>query len=248
MATIILAYVVRKKMKYCLKTVLTIFFLSIAVHVYGQDGDDDDDSNLTVEAGADLVSSYVWRGMYQAGTSLQPSLSLSAYGFTLGSWASSDFGNFLKEVDFYIAYETKRFTVGIMDYWCRSEGDSFFKDRQSHLFEANLGYTFSERIPLSLEINTMFAGEDDRNDDGKQLYSTYIAARYPFPLKNVDCEIGIGITPMNGMYYNKFHVANITVKASKNLHFSSVYALPLFVELSLSPAQDSAFLVFGVSF
>ena len=233
-------------MKHIFKTILVIVLLAATNHIYGQDAEDD--SGLTVEVGADLVSSYVWRGTYQGKASLQPALSISAYGFSLGSWASSDFGSLFKEVDFHLTYEIKGFIIGLMDYWCHTESDSFFKDRNSHLFEAHLGYTFSENFPLSFEANTMFAGEDDMDEEGRQLYSTYIAVHYPFFIKNIACEASIGITPMNGMYSDKFHVAAITAKATKNLQFSSSYSLPLFVELTLSPAQDSAFLVFGISF
>ena len=38
----------------------------------------------------DLVSSYVWRGMYQTGASIQPTLSFSVENLSLTSWESTD--------------------------------------------------------------------------------------------------------------------------------------------------------------
>ena len=67
-------------------------------------------------------------------------------------------------------------------------------------------------------------------------------------VKNIDCKAGIGVSPWKGLYSNKFDVASITAKVSRNLPLSSDYAIPVFVELIISPAQDNAFLVFGLTF
>ena len=222
--------------------ITAILLLSATTVAYGQD------KKWTITAEADLVSSYVWRGMYQTGVSIQPLLSLSVYGITLGSWGSSDFSAFTKEVDFFLSYETGGFSVNLSDYWWSGEGESFFKERGSHCLEAGLGYTFSEKFPLSLGINTMLRGDEDKKPDGKQQYSTYITANYSFAVKGVDCEAGIGISPWKGMYSENFNVASITARATKNLQLSGKYTLPVFVELILSPAQDNAYLVFGLKF
>ena len=54
----------------------------------------------------DLVSSYVWRGMYQTGASIQPTLGFSVGNFSLTAWGSTDFdgtsasaGAAAKEID-----------------------------------------------------------------------------------------------------------------------------------------------------
>ena len=48
-------------------------------------------SSFGVDLGADLVSGYVWRGVYQAGSgvSVQPSLGLSYKGFSLKACGST---------------------------------------------------------------------------------------------------------------------------------------------------------------
>jgi hypothetical protein len=92
------------------------------------------------------------------------------------------------------------------------------------------------------------ASRHDKDDDDKQRYSTYISASFPFTVKNIDCEASMGVSPWKGMYSDTFNVAAITAKASKKLQFSSGFALPVFVELIFSPAQDNVFLVFGLTF
>ena len=228
-------------MKKTVKITAIAILFTCSVLVQGQE-------KLKIDVGADVVSSYVWRGLYQAGVSVQPSLSLSTSGLTLGSWGSTDFSTYFKELDFYLSYEVKRFSAGITNYWWSGEGASFFEERGSHLFEINLGYTFSEKFPLSLGVNTMFSGDEDKDDDDKQRYSTYISASFPFSVKDIDCEAGIGVSPWKGLYSNKFDVAVITAKASKNLPLSPDYSVPVFVGLIISPAQDNAFLVFGLTF
>ena len=59
----------------------------------------------------DLVSSYVWRGMYQTGASFQPTLAFSVGGFSLTAWGSTDFDGYAstegmanKEIDLTAAY------------------------------------------------------------------------------------------------------------------------------------------------
>ena len=42
----------------------------------------------------DLVSSYVWRGMYQTGASIQPTLSFSVENLSLTAWGSTDFDGY----------------------------------------------------------------------------------------------------------------------------------------------------------
>ena len=226
---------------------LVLLFVASAT-VYGQE--EETDKRLTVDIGADLVSSYVWRGMYQAGASFQPTFSLSTYGFTLGAWGSTDFSASYKEIDLYLTYEHKGFQAGISDYWYSGEGESYFKHaRGAHNLEASLGYTFSKNFPLSLEVNTLFYGDDDKDpEDDKQYYSTYISATYPFSVGNIDFEAGLRVTPYKGMYSDKFDVVVISAKATKKLKFSTNYTLPVFVELIASPAKDNAFLVFGIQF
>ena len=233
------------------KVIITLALLAATISISAQEKKE---SKFSVDAGAGLVSSYIWRGMYQTGVSIQPALSLSAYGVTLGAWGSTDVSALAKELDFYVSYEIGRFSATLTDYWWMGEGASFFKERERHLFEASLEYIFSEKFPLSLGVNTMFFGDidkefdEDENKKGKQLYSTYITASYPFAVKDVECELGIGVSPWKGLYSDEFHIAAITAKATKELKITENFALPVFVELILAPAQDNAYMVFGLTF
>ena len=231
-----------------LLTKALIILSLFAISVTGNGQDENSDKAPTIEVGADFVSSYIWRGMYQAGISLQPALSISFSGITVGAWGSTGFPANAKELDLYISYELKGFSATIGDYWWRGENTPYFRNAGNHHLEATLGYTLSEKIPIYFEINTMLTGDEDKSDDDHKYYSTYILANYPFTIGSFDCEAGMGITPRKGMYSDKFDVVTITAKATKNLQLSANYTLPVFVELIFSPAQDNAFLVFGIRF
>ena len=79
----------------------------------------------------DLVNSYVWRGMYQTGASIQPTLGFSVGNFSLTAWGSTDFdgtsasaGAAAKEIDLTAAYILGRsgLTVSVADLWWAGQG------------------------------------------------------------------------------------------------------------------------------
>ena len=47
-------------------------------------------SKFEITPAADIVSSYVWRGVYQTSTSVQPSVKASYAGLSLTAWGSTD--------------------------------------------------------------------------------------------------------------------------------------------------------------
>jgi hypothetical protein len=208
-----------------------------------------------VSAGADLVSSYVWRGMYQTGVSVQPGLTLSAGGFSLGVWGSTDFSvaenaSIAKEFDITLGYAAGGFSVGVTDYWWAGERTPYGHYSASHFFEGTVGYSLGESFPLSLSWSTMFGLDGDKNGEGEKQYSTYISAGYRFRISDVALTAGIGVSPWTGIYHRAgttgFALSTVSLKAEKELKITDSFALPVFVETIIAPNQDNVFLVFGV--
>ena len=78
---------------------------------------------MSVDLGADLVSSYVWRGVRQTGFSIQPSLGAAYKGVSLGAWGSTDMNNEgFKEIDFTLGYSVGGLSLAVTDYWWDGEG------------------------------------------------------------------------------------------------------------------------------
>ena len=110
----------------------------------------------------DLVSSYVWRGMYQTGASIQPTLSFSVENLSLTAWGSTDFDGYRngnipsanKELDLTLAYTFPKLglTVSVADMWWAGQGAGKYFDfnnkTTAHHFEASLAYVLPvEKFP-----------------------------------------------------------------------------------------------------
>jgi hypothetical protein len=208
------------------------------------------ESSLNFSVGADLVSSYVWRGAYSAKTSFQPAASLSIGDFSLSAWASTEIVGTQKEVDFTAGYSIAGLSLAITDYWWEGEGAyKYLKygDGTAHLWEGSLGYTLPvESFPLSLSANVIFAGADKKEDD-KNNYSTYIEASLPFAIKDVNLSASLGATPGAGLYASQASVVNISLKASKEIKITDGFSLPVFGQIILNPNTEDIFFVFGIS-
>ena len=155
---------------------LTLIFalLSVALSVCSQD-------KLEPTVGADIVSSYIYRGNKLANFSLQPYIGLSWKNFYLEAWASTALDQKQKyessqyEFDITLTYEYKDFHFGITDYYNFNCGCPYFKydgrEETAHMFEANVGYNYKW---LTVDWSTVFAGYDGVNSNGHRAYSSYL--------------------------------------------------------------------------
>ena len=208
--------------------------------------------SLSVSLGADLVSRYVWRGMDQgSGVSLQPSLGLSYKGVSLSAWGNASISELdVEEFDITLGYEIGGLSVGVTDYfWMGTEAD-YGRYTSDHFFELNLGYTVSEKVPLTLSWNTMFtAGKSaEYDEDGDRMYSSYFNVGYDFDVHGVSLAPAIGFNPWKSQYADKFAVMDISLTASKSIEFNERFSLPVFSQVVVSPANDKVYLIFGFSF
>lgn len=210
-----------------------------------------------ISIGGDLVSTYVWRGVYQSGFSLQPEIGLSVGGFTVGVWGSTDLDNF-KEVDLSVGYSVRGFSVGVTDYWWGGQrlGDGrfapYFKYGDTHYFEGTLAYEFGEKFPLGISWSTMFAGAD-KKENGDRAWSSYVELAYPFSVGSVELTAAAGAAPWVAPAwlpggYDGFQISNVSLKASRAIPVSEKYEIPLFVQLAVNPQLNYMNLVIGLSF
>ncbi len=226
----------------------------------------EDEANNAFSIGADLVSTYVWRGSYQAGTSFQPTMGYSLGGFSVDVWGSVDIAGFgYKEVDFSASYTHKNFTAGLSDYWVGGEMSYHYFDYSKttiHLLEASLLYR-CERIPLSVGWYAIVAGDEwytkyEKKGKTKKAFPAYLETSYTFYLKDVSLETSVGVSPwQSSRFYNRyeeggqtdgFAVINLSLKACKEIRITDRYCLPVFGQLILNPAKEDVFLVFGIKF
>ena len=206
----------------------------------------------------DIVSSYVWRGMYQGGgAAFQPTLGFGFDNFSVTAWGSTNFSGGNKELDLTLAYKFGKAgpTLTVADLWWEGEGAykyfNFKSHETAHHFEAGLAYTLPvEKFPLSIAWYTMFAGAD-KDDKGRQNYSSYVELNYPFSVKSVDLNLTCGFLPYEagvgvyGVPNSGFAVTNVALKGITEVKITDSFSIPVFAQAIWNPRMEDAHLVFG---
>ena len=198
---------------------------------------------------ADVVSTYVWRGMECGSAAIQPTLGIGYKGLSLSAWGSYGLVDThdAKEFDLTLAYSTGGFNIGITDYWFNTPEERYFlydANKTSHIFEANIGYDFG---PAAIQWFTNFAGNDGYNKDGKRAYSSYVELSAPFKLASVDWSAAVGAVPYATDFYgvDGFAVTNVSLKATKDIKVTDSFSIPVFAQVAANPSTEKAYLVFG---
>lgn len=248
-----------KNMKRWIVILVTAMAVMLTVDLCAQER-----KGVQVGGGADIVSSYIWRGVYEAGISFQPTLALSAGNFSVTAWGSVDFASTsYKEMDLTLAYALGPVTFSLADlYWEGSADDrklishNYFRfgSDSPHRVEAGISWCVSEKVPVTLSWYTVLFGAADVNTKGERAYATYIEAAYPFSVKGIDMKAGVGIVPWNacGTYGadRDFYVQNVFVNAGKmwDIRGARSMQLGIFTNLMWNPAMEDVNFVGGISF
>jgi hypothetical protein len=208
----------------------------------------------SVDLGADLVSRYVWRGTDFGNTAaIQPSLSYSSGGFTVGAWGSFDLspvnGSAVNENDLYASYafETSAgtFSVNVTDFYFSNPGNEFFdydNETGSHVIEPGLSY--SGPVSLSASINAY--GRGDENE-------IWLEASVPFSVEDVDLSLAMGGTPNDGAGYygtdadTDAAITKFSLTASKSVEITDSFSLPISASYYLNPYSERSYFIFGIS-
>ncbi|MBR1447928.1 MAG: hypothetical protein IJ588_04155 [Prevotella sp.] len=202
--------------------------------------------------GADFVNQYIWRGQDLGSTAVQPTLGIGYKGLSLSAWGSYGLTDAAdtKEFDLTLGYAIGGFSVSVTDYWFNAGLDPenrYFKydaHGTNHVFEATVGYDFGV---ASLQWSTNFAGNDGANKDGDRAYSSYIEASAPFKLGGVDWTATAGAVPFATDFYGTtgFAVADLSLKATKDIRVTDSFSIPVFAQVSANPCAQKAYLVLG---
>lgn len=244
------------------KISLPVVFIGLgAITSFSARADEPSTSSVSLEVGADVVSSYIWRGQELGGFSVQPSMTLSfdKAHLSLGVWASAELFERtsvlnMTEFDWSLTWNPiEPLTIALCDYFMSYAagptyfGEWNFSSSSSHCLEAQLAYDFG---PVALSWNTCLTGPDHSVDGGGKLkrnYSTYVEASAPFTVAGVECSAAVGANLWKGEFTaagnEGFNVCNISLSAKKE-----VWKLPLTGQLVFNPQSDNAYFVVGLSF
>lgn len=211
-----------------LKTTVLALFAVLAIGT--ATAQEEAESNFSV--GADLVSSYVWRGaQFGGGPAIQPGVSFATGGLEIGAWGSNCFTDGLGEgfeADLYAGYSFG-FGLGIAvtDYYFGGD----WTDGDMHFFEPAISYGAGD---FSIMAAYMI---------GDGVEDMYVEAGYAFGDVSVFVGAGDGAYTVDG----DFMLANVGMSYSKELALGS-FALPMTGSVVLNPSTGGFYTVVGVSF
>lgn len=206
---------------------------------------------ISIEAGADIVSSYLWRGQNLGGLSIQPSVTFDWKGLYLSGWGNIGADNwtfeyFNPELDITIGYDDYGVQVDLTHLYYFG-GDSYFgkggfnaeEQVTGSTMEAHFGFHLGdlvEKIPLSLDWYTTIYGDDcyqDKNGEWKRAWSTYIEVGYDFNLPlGMTLGAHVGIVPWLSSYTDYKEVwksaktvaiNNINLRLERNFQIKDLY-------------------------
>ena len=193
--------------------------------------------------GADLVSSYVWRGtQFGSGAHIQPYMDLGSGNLTGGVWGSfptsaKGGGN---ELDLWVSYDFGPLALTITNYTFPGEGGAYSEGEG--LFEGD--YT-------ELAASTSLGGIDISAGYFTEVEALYVEVGTS--VGAIDIALGYGddqSDPLNlGTYAGGGSgLVNMSFSGSKDIQITDSFALPVFGSFIVNPEAETAFLVFGVSF
>lgn len=211
-------------------------------------------SAVSVDYSVDLVSRYVWRGLlFNGNPNIQPTISLTTGGFSIGSWASFAVSQEYAEIDLFATYSIGNFSFTVYDYYNEYESnldsvDYFNWDKKTtgHLVEGSISWSGTESFPLSVTLASFFYGYD-MNKNQNQNNSTYLELGYPVKIADYNFDLFVGGTLNKGFYNDEANIINVGFKTSKEIEITDKFKLPVSATFALNPAKDDVFFVVGIT-
>ena len=190
--------------------------------------------------GADLVSSYIWRGSRQgSGPHIQPWLEFSAGCFSAGAWGTVDLNGY-EEADLWFAFELPGgFMLGIQDYYLPElPYFDISSTGGSHAFELNIDWS-SDNIWLSANCILNEAG-------GIGAYGRDLYFEAGFSFEHVSIFMGAG----NGWHTEEggFGLCNLGLETAREIRITERLVLPVKAQLVFNPDSEQLFVLAGITF
>jgi len=234
-----------------LKTLAFLIMLTTCTFVSANDS-----TNVKLSVGTDLVSHYVWRGLLLSNSpSIQPSIGVTYKGFSLSSWASYSFSpSAFQEVDFNFSYTIGKITIGVNDYFnpndsmgIKNDYFNYSRNTALHAFEPFITFYEIAGTPLTATAG-LFAYGNDRDEDGKNLYSSYVELNYADNINDYGLNFFGGATLGKGYYADKPAIVNLGVSISKEIKVIDGFTIPCKGSFIVNPNAQNVFLVFTITF
>lgn len=217
-----------------------LFLASCVLISSGAYSQNEENSKFT--AGADVYSSYLWRGTkYGTGPAIQPMLRFSAGPFNAGAWGSFDFHGY-QEADLWFYFDLPvGFTAGLTDYYY-PEFDylDYSASTGSHAFEVNLGFS---KWGLSLSGNYILNRAGNAGSEGDDMY---FEAKYSFRSLYLFLGAGSGWHSLNTTSGDdRFTICNTGLGVTHDIVITEKFSIPVNAQVIFNPDTEKMFIVAG---
>jgi hypothetical protein len=215
--------------------------------------------NLNLAAGADLASSYIWRGIaLGSGAAAQPWAELSYKGLAFGTWGSYEIKGAFNEVDVYAKYTRSDFSLLFVDLFFPDYvglDQNYFNFKNSttgHCSELGLSFNGNDRIPFSVYGGMIVYGtaiDPGSDDPSKVNHSPYFEVKYLGTVNDYSYNVFAGFTPVKSAMYltDGFDFVNAGLSGTKTMNISDKLSVPLKVSLATNPSAKKIFLTLIIS-
>ena len=221
-------------MKLFLTLVMTVSVL-FTNNLMAQEEENEKPSKFS--AGADLYSSYIWRGTkLGTGPAFQPVVKFATGGLTLGAWGSFDAAGFMETDLFAVFSFTFGLSLGLTDYYSPDlEYLDYSDSTGSHAIELNAGYTIEG---LSLSINYILNEAGGIASRGQDLY---VQAGYQFKHLNISAGAGNGWHTGDG----NFNICHVAIGTLRTIKITERFSVPVTGQIIFNPEQEKLYVVAG---
>lgn len=228
---------------------------ALATAVFLAPGATAEAQEVSVDVGVDLTSSYIWRGFqFDRKPQIQPWISLTRGGWTVGTWGSYGLNGDYKEQDLWVSYfrelGTGSFSITLFDYYFTEDfGDwsswGGVKDGEptgAHTLELIAEYFGPEDLPIRLLVaSTVY------NDPSS---SVYAEVGYDYSALGLDWGATAGALLRDGGYYGlgSSALTNLSLGASRELATLGGRPLAAGALLMHNPKDKDTFFAVTLSF
>jgi len=207
-----------------------------------------------LDLSVDLVNRYIWRGLLYCPTpSIQPYLAYTnaSGNFSIGAWGSYSNSSNYGEVDLFVSYTYKYFTLAVWDYFLMDETaaqNRYFQydnETTGHSYEAVLTLG-NFKIPLQLTSSVFFYGAD-KDENGDNYYSMYFEAAYTLNIANQDVNVFLGGTPKEGLYGTGSGFVNLGFSLAKDIKVTENFSIPVKGSFVFNPREENVYFIIGLT-
>ena len=198
-----------------------------------------------------ITNKHMWRALPSGDAPcIEPIITWTKGNLAVSAWGCYAVNDSYREIDLYATYDWKYVQVGIYDYYCPevdAQTNDFTELKNTdtqHFFEAQAVFKGTEKFPVSL-TTACFIGGGDIDDNGKQLYSSYMELAYSRKINDNTLTLEVGMTPAKSMYADNASFFNYGFSVGRDMKITDHWNVPSTYKVVYNKESKKIFLSVG---